>query len=458
MKITISNRIRLSEVPDPFKRVLRENLKFLNPKWAENERMRRWNDRTPRFLKLYEETPAGNLIIPRGYARQLILLCRHHDVPHQIEDQRRILPPVDFDFAGQLKPFQEEAVRKMLLKEFGTLSAPTASGKTVMAIYMIAQRRQPALIVVHTKELAFQWVERIGTFLGIPSDEVGFIGGGKKKIGEKVTVALVQTLYKCADDVSKHIGYLIVDECHKAPSRTFTEAVTAFDAKYMMGLSATPWRRDKLSVLIFWHLGDIHYEVKNADLLENGHILQAEVFVRETDFDPYYDAVREYSKMLSELTEDEGRNLLILSDVAGEVRKKNGVSLVLSDRKKHCETLQSLLKSKFGISAELLTGDLSAARRREVLDRLSEGQVKVLIATGQLIGEGFDCKDLATLFIVTPIRFSGRVLQYLGRVLRPAPGKQRARVFDYVDAKVGPLRSAALARREVYEYSHVCSS
>ncbi|MDM8549771.1 four helix bundle protein [Desulfobacterales bacterium HSG2] len=457
MKITITNHLLLSDIPEDLKKVLLRNLKILNPKWLENQRMGRWNKGTSEFLEFYRKT-SGGLVIPRGYARQLILLCRHYKVPHQIEDRRRILPEADFRFTGQLKPFQEEAVRVMLSKEFGTLSAPAGSGKTVMALYLIAQRRQPALIVVHTKDLAFQWVDRIGTFLGIPEDEVGFIGGGKRNIGERITVALVQTLYKCADEVAEQTGYVIADECHKAPSRTFTEAVTAFDSKYMLGLSATPYRRDKLSVLIFWHLGDIHHEIKNSVLIKDGHILRAEVTIRETNFKPYYDPVREYSKMLSELTEDEERNLLIASDVAKEAGSSEGVLLVLSDRKKHCETLQTILKDKFDISADLLTGDLSNSQRRAVLDRLNQGAVKVLIATGQLVGEGFDCKDLSTLFIATPIRFSGRVLQYLGRVLRTAPGKKSARVFDYVDSKVGPLKSAGIARRGVYEYSRFSAS
>ncbi len=125
--------------------------------------------------------------------------------------------------------------------------------------------------------------------------------------------------------------------------------------------------------------------------------------------------------------------------------------MVLSDRKKHCETLQSLLKYKFKVSSELLTGDLGNSQRRAVLDRLNQGEVKVLIATGQLVGEGFDCKDLSTLFIATPIRFSGRVVQYLGRILRTAPGKKQARVFDYVDSNVGPLKAAAKARQFVYQ-------
>jgi superfamily II DNA or RNA helicase len=350
-----------------------------------------------------------------------------------------------------LKPFQQEAVRTMLTKEFGTLSAPTGSGKTVMALYMIAVRKQPTLIVVHTKDLAFQWIERIETFLGIPAHACGLIGAGKKDIGEKTTVALVQSLYRCADEVVHRIGHLVVDECHRTPSRTFTDAVTEFDARFMLGLSATPWRRDRLSKLIFWHLGDIHHKIEKVDLVDSGDVLAADIVLRETDFKPHYDPVREYSKMLSELTTDDARNRLIASDVAQAYRDNGGVCLVLSDRKMHCENLAAILKYKFVTPCDILTGDLRDAQRREVLDRIDSGAVKVLVATGQLIGEGFDCKDLSLLFLTTPIKFSGRVIQYLGRVLRPAPGKQMAKVYDYVDKNVEVLMAAARARQKVYE-------
>ena len=231
----------------------------------------------------------------------------------------------------------------MLAKEFGTLSAPTGSGKTVMALYIIARRKQPALIVVHTKDLAYQWVERIDQFLGIPAGDVGFIGGGKKVMGEKITVALVQSLYKCTDEVAPRIGFLVVDECHRCPSRTFTEAVTDFDSHYMLGLSATPFRRDNLTKLIFWHLGDLHHKVDQRRLMASGDVLSAEVIVRETDFKPYFDPVNEYSKMMSELTANDQRNHLIAADIALEAGRNPGICLVLSDRKKHCETLQALI-------------------------------------------------------------------------------------------------------------------
>jgi superfamily II DNA or RNA helicase len=457
MIITITNRLRLAAVPPALRQMLIEKLEFPNPKWLENERMGRWNRGTPPRLKFYGKAGSDGLWIPRGCLRQLILECRRTGVDYRIEDRRRRLPPVDFDFHGLLRPFQQAAVAQMLARDFGTLNAPTGSGKTVMALAMVARRRQPALIVVHTKELAAQWVERIETFLGIPPDACGLIAGGRSRIGERVTVALVQSLYKCAEEAAARTGFVVVDECHRCPSRTFTEAVTGFDSLYMLGLSATPWRRDNLSRLIFWHLGDVHHEVGKSALVAAGEVLPAEVIVRETGFRPYHDPVAEYSRMLAELTADTERNLLIAGDVAQEAAATSGVCLVLSDRKAHCENLQTLLRLRFKVESDLLTGDLAMVERQRVIERLNAGQLRVVIATGQLVGEGFDSSRLSTLFLATPIRFSGRVLQYLGRVLRPAPGKEKARVFDYVDVQVDTLVHAARARQRVYRRGSVHS-
>ncbi len=451
MKIVISNNLRLSNIPTNIYQLVTEKLTISNPKWIENEKMGRWNRGTPRVLRFYDRMKGGGLCIPRGFMRQLVLLCKRHGIEHEIMDKRRSLPSVDFKFNGSLRPFQNQAVSAMLSKDFGTLDAPTGSGKTIMALYIIYQRMQPALIIVHTKELASQWIERIETFLGISKEEIGIIGSGKKVIGEKITVALVQSLYKCIEEISLKTGQIVVDECHRTPSRTFTEAISGFDSKYMLGLSATPWRRDNLSKLIFWYLGDVRYEIDKTELVEKGDLLPAEVIVRETDFNPFFDPVIEYSKMLSELTSNDERNHLIASDIAKEAKEGDGkCCLVLTDRKKHCETLQAILKYKYKIPSDLLTGDVPDINRKDILHRLNNGEIKVLVATGQLIGEGFDCKNLSTLFIVTPIRFSGRVLQYLGRILRPAPGKNKALVYDYVDAKVGILKTAAKSRQKVY--------
>lgn len=446
--VSVANQTIVFGLDRNLEQIIRDRLTFTNPEFIDREKRGLWLGNTQQQLCYFEECRDG-YVVPRGFTRQLLMIIKNQDVKYQVDDQRRTLPPVDFAFTGQLRDYQQEALEAILTRDFGTLSAPTGSGKTVIGLAAIAARRQPALVIVHSKELLNQWIERIESFLGIPAGQVGRISGGKIRIGDRVTVGLVQSLYKCPEEVAPHVGFLVVDECHRAPSRTFTEAITAFDCKYQLGLSATPWRRDGLNRLIYWYVGDVVHKIDQAGLVESGDILQAEVIRRETSFQTSLDPSTQYSKMLSQLCEDPDRNRLIISDVAEEAKSSAGVIIVLSDRKSHCESLRILLKAHHGINAAILTGDLSTKDRERVVHDLHNGACKVVIATGQLVGEGFDCRELSTLFLATPIKFSGRVLQYLGRVLRPAPGKQQARVLDYLDP-VRVLQAAARSRAKVY--------
>jgi superfamily II DNA or RNA helicase len=448
MKIKISRSLTLTNVPEPLARKIRNTFTIDNPAWLDNEKMGRWNGKTYRYLA-YCESHGDTISVPRGALGLILWFCKELNIPYQIEDSRRILPQVDFTFNGILKKYQEHAVNDILNRDFNVLQAPTGSGKTVMALSVIAERKQPALIIVHSKELLNQWIDRIVTFMDIPRTEIGVIGGGKNRIGEKITVGIINSIYPIATELKQYFGLIIVDECHRTPSRTFTEAVSAFDSKYMLGLSATPYRRDGLTKLIRWYLGR-KVEVKQADLTESDIILNVDVVTRATDFIPHSDPSEEYSQMLSELTEDNHRNRLIVNDVAKEASNGGGICLVLSDRKSHCEAISSLL-SDAGVAVDVLTGDTKDKEREAIVGRLNSGNVKVLIATGQLIGEGFDCRGLSTLFLATPIKFSGRLIQYLGRILRPAPGKGRARVYDFIDVNIGVLRASAKQRQRVYQ-------
>lgn len=446
VKLTISSRTNIEGLPREIVSLVRQRLSFPNPEYLEREKRGLWLAETHKEL-CFLSRHGDSFSVPRGFSRQLVMILRANGVAYQIEDRRRVLPAVDFTFAGTLRDYQQEAVDAILRRDFATLSAPTGSGKTVVGLAIIAERKQPALIVCHTKELLNQWVDRIESFLGIPANEVGVIGAGKKKLGAKVNVALVQSLVKCAGEVAPHIGMLVVDECHRAPSKTFLDVVTAFDCRYQLGLSATPFRRDGLSRLIYWFIGDVAHKIEREGLIENGAILPAEVTWRETNFTTTVDPSERYSTMLSELCEDEARNELIVADVAREL-STTGTVLVLTDRKNHCQTLQDMLARR-GIEAEVLTGDLPAKPRQAVVEKLATGQIRVVVATGQLIGEGFDCKGLSTLVLATPIRFYGRVIQSLGRVLRPAPGKTKARVIDFLDP-IGVLQASARARDRAY--------
>jgi superfamily II DNA or RNA helicase len=344
--LTVTNIVTLapvSRVPAAVLGRIKSSLTFPNPAWLDTQRrgFSAWN--IPKEITGWGQGDDA-LIIPRGFTRQLVGILRGAGVQYRLKDRRRVLSEVGFQFLGELRDYQGEAVGAMSARDFGTMSAPTSSGKTIMALALLAMRRQPALVVVHTRDLADQWVNRIETFLGIPAGEVGRIGGGKMNVGEKISVAMVQTLCKCAPEVAPFIGHLIVDECHRCPSRTFTEAVSAFDCRYTLGLSATPFRRDGLTRLIWWYLGDMVHEVDKAALVEAGHVLQADVVWRETSFEPTFDPSAEYSQMLSELTRDAERNALIADDVAQEAQGDGGgVCLVLSDRRAHCEALVAAL-------------------------------------------------------------------------------------------------------------------
>jgi superfamily II DNA or RNA helicase len=242
-------------------------------------------------------------------------------------------------------------------------------------------------------------------------------------------------------------GCLVVDECHRTPSRTFTDAVTGFDCRYMLGLSATPYRRDGLTRLIHFHLGDRVHRIETRDLQEQKQIMTARLNIRETGFNFDYCGPEDYQPLISSLVADPARNRMIAGDVLEASLEKHGISLVISDRKEHCRTLAGMV-AKHRPTKELY-GDLGSAERKRVVSELHQGKIKVLVATSQLIGEGFDLPALSNLFLTTPIKFDGRVKQYVGRVLRTAEGKKPPTIFDYVD-RPGVLEASFRARKRAY--------
>lgn len=447
IQIQISNQTTISgSLPNRTESYLRDQLTFPNPKWVENDRYGYWNGQTPEELSFFHRTQDGYLV-PRGFIGQLIQILDFNRLPYQVFDKTRVLPKVNFDFKGTLRPYQNEAVKAVLGRRFGLLEAPPGSGKTIMALATIATRKQPALILTHTKELLYQWQVRAGQFLGVDKSEVGLIGDGKKTIGDRLTIGIVNSVLKLTEELKKKVGFLIIDECHRTPSRTFTEAVTAFDSRYMLGLSATPYRRDGLTKLIYLHLGDRVHRIETRDLQDQKAIMTARLVTRETGFRYDYQGPDDYQPMVSALAGDVGRNRLISRDVLEASKNGSGISLVISDRKGHCKTLARMV-SPHRPTRELY-GDVPSKERKRVVEELTQGNVKVLIATSQLIGEGFDLPALSNLFLTTPIKFEGRVKQYTGRILRTAKGKDTPIVYDYLD-RPGVLQAGYKARIRAY--------
>jgi superfamily II DNA or RNA helicase len=447
LTIQIKSNIQIiGTLPDQVEAYLRDRLTFPNPKYLENEKFNYWQGGTPEKLSYFHRTVDGYLL-PRGFAAQLIKTFDYYHIPYKVVDLTRLLPPMDFSFQGDLRPYQCEAVKAILGRKFGVLEAPPGAGKTIMALGVIAERKQPALILTHTKELLYQWQERAVQFLGLEKEEIGLTGDGKKTIGHKLTVGIVNSVLKRTEEIGPRIGFVVVDECHRTPSRTFTEAVSGFDCRYMLGLSATPYRRDGLSRLIFFHLGDRVHSIETKSLQQSKQIMTATLVVRETGFDFDYYGPEDYQPLISSLAADPARNRMIAGDVLEASGGRNGISLVISDRKEHCKVLAGLV-AKQRPTRELY-GDISSAERKRIVAELNRGKIKVLVATSQLIGEGFDLPALSNLFLTTPIKFDGRVKQYAGRVLRTAKGKKPPTIFDYVD-RPGVLQTSFKARKRAY--------
>jgi superfamily II DNA or RNA helicase len=446
--VHVDNAIRIFEA-DLNERVVRDieaDLTLPNPRWEQVRtygRGRRPNFQSE-FLRYYRRRN-GVLLMPRGYIHTLGL--RLEGTPHVVVDRTRTLPQVRFSFSSRLHPYQAGALKDILSRRFGVLEAPPGAGKTVIALAAIARRRQPALVVVHTKELMYQWQRRACEHLGLEAGEIGLIGDGHRKLGDALTIALINSLYKVIDEVRCAVGHLVVDECHHVPARTFTDAVSLFDSAFMLGLSATPYRRDNLTRIINFYLGENTHRILPSELQALRRIMRARLVVRRTGCAYFFEA-DEYQRMIGALVSDAERNRLIVDDVVERSLKDDGISLVISDRVSHCEELFRAVSGR-GVRAYLLTGSVPVRERARIVGELDGERARVLVATAQLIGEGFDLGRLSAIFLATPIKFTGRVKQYIGRILRVSEGKREAVIYDYLDHN-GILKNSFHSRMIAY--------
>jgi len=443
--LTVTSECQLENISIELERAIKEKLTIDNPRYIAAKRYGRWvGKKLKPKLKYYNQLP-GKLCFPRGFGNQATLLCREYlGQSPKIIDKRRLLSQEEFVFSGHLRPYQQEAVSQVVNRSFGVLEAGTGSGKTVMALAVIALRRQPTLVVVHTKELLYQWRDRVEQFLGCTP---GLIGDSRFQV-EPLTIGIVNSVRKKRDKLVPDFGHLIVDECHRVPATLFTDVVSSFDCCYMLGLSATAFRSDEgMTTLIYTYMGDRLYHVDQGELEQTGAIIKPLLVRKKTNFTYRYRG--DYQQLITALTKHEGRNRQIVDDVCQVVgEKKSGTILIVSDRVGHCKLFEKLLLKK-RVNAALLTGRTPPEQRGDIVKSVVKGEIDVLVSTLQLIGEGFDCPDLTVLVLTTPITFEGRLLQVIGRIMRPGKNKQ-AMVYDYVDDAVSVLRRSAQSRRKVF--------
>jgi superfamily II DNA or RNA helicase len=443
--------VERSALPPALVASLKHLASIHNPVFYEKQRMRFSTWATPRFIRCYDEDLEW-LHLPRGLVGQASDLVTQAGSSLDITDARAVPAPADFCFVGELTAIQHEAVDALATHDHGVLVAPPGAGKTVMACALIARHATPTLVIVDRKPLLDQWRSRLGTLLGLDATKIGQIGGSRTRPSGLVDVAMIQSLARRDDpnDAFSGYGLVVVDECHHLPAVSFEAAVKHAPVRRWLGLTATPYRRDGLEGIIAMQCGPTRHEIP-VNAHRGSGALRLELIVHHTVSDPVPGDDVGIQDVFRGLVEDRQRTHEICADVtAASTGGRN--CLVLTQRTDHIDRIVAQLHAD-GCSPLELRGGTGKKALTHVLDELAadrKGGV-VLVATGSYLGEGFDWPALDTLFLAFPLAFKGRVVQYVGRLLRTHDGKDHVELHDYVDTLIPVL--ARMHKKRLAAYS-----
>lgn len=396
---------------------------------------------TPRVITCAEDL-AKHVALPRGCQAEIEELLREHGVTLTIEDARYGGQELQAEFRGDLTAIQEQAARELLHHDVGVFVAPPGVGKTVLGTYMTAARGRNTLVLVHRAPILDQWVTQLSMFLGVDEKAIGRVGGGKRRISGSIDVAMIQSVVRegRVDDVVGSYGHVIVDECHHVPAVSFERVMSEVRARYVLGLTATPQRRDGHHPILEMQLGPVRFQVDPRSHAAR-RPFEHRLVVRETHFQVRDAAAdRGIQDVYRALAIDDARNRLILDDVIAAVHEGRS-PIVLTERRDHLEFLATRLQG-FGRHLLVLRGGMTSKERSQVAASLAtvpDDEERLVLATGRYIGEGFDDARLDTLFLAMPVSWKGTLAQYTGRLHRLHPGKTEVRIFDYVDRDVPVL-------------------
>ncbi len=431
-------------------RALREMFTYRNPKHENAKRMGFYADAIPQFITSFSvEDPF--LSFPRGaLSRILELLGARGYVVDLIVDRSLKLERLKFELHKELRPYQVETIRDVVQHGNCVFRGPPGSGKTCILIGIIAELKQPTLVLVHTNALKHQWAARISEWMGFIPGSIG--GGGKPRI-RPVTVAMLQTIHSQIEEHPEWLhqfGCIITDECHHVPAVSWSQVVEKFPAAYKIGASADERRKDGLEFILYDSLGPCVHEIKREHLVSIDKLLPVEMLLVKTGYeDESYLRKKadgfspEWNRMLNNLTQDEDRNELILATVLGILKDPWSRVLILSERVQACVDWKKVFESR-GHPCGLMIG--GAQNKDEVSDSiawLKTGKIRVAAGT-KIADEGLDIPQLTHVVITCPLHtHPQRLEQMTGRCARVSEGKDRATAVYFWDERMFPTPAAA---------------
>jgi len=436
-------------LPPLLERKIHERLVFTNPDYELRHNRGEWIGSIPAQINCLRQK-GRYYLLPRGFLDQFLELCNKFQQPYRLVDRRRSFDPLPIEFHGGLKTYQQEAAEMALDRDFATLVGGHKSGKTVISLYILAQRQQPTLILIPRMDLMDGWLTKIENFLQIPRSEVGIFTRGSHRIGEWITIAHTGEMMRFWRKIRERIGSVILDECQRCPSKVFTHLMPNFDTRYMLGLSNTMQRKDRLSRLIYYYVGDVVYSINEKDAREGRGIINAQIVARTTEFEYPYQSRTDYAPMLQALMNNRNRTKLVVDDIEAELQKDIGPVLVLSGGEAQNDMLRAELDSR-GI--EVLTynqpqstPDEEADGEVSIADCPDEGipsdRSAAVLITPQMLTQCGTRINSHILFLAVPVYFRKQFAQIIRNLHRNGAGNQdRLKIYDYVDKRIGLLEN-----------------
>ena len=459
LKVAMQNRIRRMAA-------------ISNPVFYKNQAIGTSNYDTARWIYLGKDHLSGYIQIPRGLQDELWENIKQADIDYEMEDERQQGRKINVDFKGELRPEQDKALKELIRYDNGILHAATAFGKTVVSSAIIAQKKINTLIILESSALIEQWKEALEIFLnineGLPAYEtktgrvrkrkslIGTLQGAHDSMTGIIDIAMAGSLCKKGKyhKMMNEYGLVLIDECHHSASETIANVLKEVKAKYVYGVTATPKRGDGLEKINYMLIGPIRYSYTAKEKAkEQG--MQHLVYPRFTRTVPPRGVITDKmhpNEAYEIIHNNDVRDEQIIEDVKNCVAAGR-TPVVLSRYKDHSEKFYERLKS-YADHVFLMTGNNSKKEHRKILEQMHQvdkNESLILIATGSLVGEGFDFPRLDTLFMATPVSFRGVVEQYAGRLNRDYAGKENVIIYDYVDNHIPMFNNMYMKRLKAYK-------